>query len=167
MPRVTSNNQTIAKNATLGLDHVVGPLSYTLPPSSTTPRSQPSQVVIESPVPVLLDVYADWCGPCKQLGPMLEEMAMRSGGMFRPGQGQLGQEPRGLGCVAGMFVCKCMHVGVYDVSLTSSIDQWTETIITTIPTGAGPPLRLRAAGRDGGRQLRGDPAAGAAPGMPT
>ncbi len=83
MPRVTSNNQTIAKNATLGLDHVVGPLSYTLPPSSTTPRSQPSQVVIESPVPVLLDVYADWCGPCKQLGPMLEEMAMRSGGMFR------------------------------------------------------------------------------------
>ncbi|CAM9418711.1 unnamed protein product [Chrysoparadoxa australica] len=41
------------------------------------------KLVIESPVPVLLDVHADWCGPCKQLGPALEEAAMRSGGMFR------------------------------------------------------------------------------------
>lgn len=41
------------------------------------------KVVLESPVPVLLDVYADWCGPCKQLGPMLEEAAIRAGGMFR------------------------------------------------------------------------------------
>ncbi len=41
------------------------------------------KLVIESPVPVLLDVYAEWCGPCKQLGPMLEEMAVKSGGMFR------------------------------------------------------------------------------------
>ena len=41
------------------------------------------QVVLESPVPVLVDVYADWCGPCKQLGPILEEAAVNSGGMFR------------------------------------------------------------------------------------
>ena len=41
------------------------------------------KIVLESPVPVVLDVYADWCGPCKQLGPMLEEAAMQSGGIFR------------------------------------------------------------------------------------
>lgn len=41
------------------------------------------KVVLESPVPVLLDVYADWCGPCKQLGPVLEQAAIRAGGMFR------------------------------------------------------------------------------------
>jgi thioredoxin-like negative regulator of GroEL len=40
-------------------------------------------VVFESPVPVLLDVHAEWCGPCKQLGPMLEDAAVRSGGLFR------------------------------------------------------------------------------------
>ncbi|CAM9562305.1 unnamed protein product, partial [Phaeothamnion confervicola] len=41
------------------------------------------KLVMESPVPVLIDLYADWCGPCKQLGPMLEQAAMRSGGLFR------------------------------------------------------------------------------------
>uniref|UniRef100_A0A7S4ARI3 Thioredoxin domain-containing protein n=1 Tax=Pseudo-nitzschia australis TaxID=44445 RepID=A0A7S4ARI3_9STRA len=41
------------------------------------------QLVLESPVPVLLDIYADWCGPCKVLGPALEDMAIKSGGMFR------------------------------------------------------------------------------------
>lgn len=41
------------------------------------------KIVLDSDVPVLLDVYADWCGPCKQLGPMLEDAAMRAGGLFR------------------------------------------------------------------------------------
>jgi thiol-disulfide isomerase/thioredoxin len=41
------------------------------------------QLVLESPVPILLDVYADWCGPCKMLTPALEEMAVKSGGVFR------------------------------------------------------------------------------------
>ena len=41
------------------------------------------KLVLESPVPVLLDVYADWCGPCKVLGPALEDMARKAGGMFR------------------------------------------------------------------------------------
>ena len=37
---------------------------------------------MDDETPVLLDVYADWCGPCKQLGPVLENAAMKSGGMF-------------------------------------------------------------------------------------
>jgi thioredoxin len=45
--------------------------------------AQVQELVLESPVPVLLDIYADWCGPCKALSPILEEMAMKGGGMFR------------------------------------------------------------------------------------
>jgi thiol-disulfide isomerase/thioredoxin len=45
--------------------------------------AQIQELVLESPVPVLLDIYAEWCGPCKVLGPALEEMAIKGGGMFR------------------------------------------------------------------------------------
>ena len=38
--------------------------------------------VLKSEIPVLVDFYADWCGPCKMIAPSLEQLAKEYAGQI-------------------------------------------------------------------------------------
>ena len=51
------------------------------------------KAVLESDIPVLVDFYADWCGPCKMMSPVLDQLSNELEGQIKIGKVNVDDDP--------------------------------------------------------------------------
>src|ERR1700732_4730987 len=79
-----------------GLEPVCGrckpPLPVARGPITVTDATFATDVE-RSPLPVLVDAWAAWCGPCRMIAPVIEELASEMGGRVRFGKLNVDENP--------------------------------------------------------------------------
>jgi thioredoxin 1 len=92
--------------------------------------------VLKSDVPVLVDFWAEWCGPCKMIGPSLEQIADEMAGKLKVVKVNIDENPMspskyGVRSIPTLLVFKGGQVAATKIGAApkQQLAQWLNSVV--------------------------------------